>query len=376
MLRKIKTELVYRQFKFYVNYRISEIRGYSVRQFIRHMARPQKEVSISRIAKEGGVSVATVSRVMNRRVGVSEETRARIDNLLRKYAFTTHYPQSRPPKIAVLIGDLNNYTSKALKGIFAHARESSVEITLITKTESSRPSILERIRDQQCAGVIVLLADHYAEDQAGLSASELPVILLDAQSTLAGLGFIDNDSYTGSCEAARHLMDHGHQKIGFLRYLRSSTNQMQRLKGYTDTLLAAGIEPKLEWISESPLPPSTQTGGIDGFWAMEQLFRQAPDLTAVLAVDDELALGALTYLHQSGRKVPEDVSLVGFDNYPETEIWYPSLTTVDHPIERAGYLASKSISEIIANPGTIALPRMTIPTRLIVRKSTGPVRTG
>lgn len=336
------------------------------------MARPQKEVSISRIAKEGGVSVATVSRVMNRRVGVSEETRARIDNLLLKYAFTTAYPQSRPPKIAVLIGDLNNYTAKALKGIYANARKGGVEITLITQTSNSRPTLLERIRDQQCAGVIVMLADKYVEDQEDLSASELPVILLDAQSSLPGVGFIDNDSYSGSCEATQHLLDLGHRKIGFLLYRCSSTNQIQRLKGYQDTLSAAGIKFRPEWTAASPLAPSLNTGGIDGYRAMEQLLRQTPNITAVFAVDDEIALGALTFLHKSGRRIPADISVVGFDNYPETEIWYPALTTVDHPIEQAGYLASQIITQIIAAPGKVSLPRMTIPTRLIIRESTGP----
>lgn len=340
------------------------------------MARHPQEVSITRIAKEGGVSVATVSRVMNRRVGVSEATRDRIDQLLRKYRFTTTYPQSRQPKVAVLIpvDDFNNYIAKALKGIFTYAREGDMEVSLVTRSTHPRTTTLEQIRDQQCAGVIVLLPDYYVDEHRLLAASELPVMFLDAQIAIEGAGFIDNDSYSGSCAATRHLLELGHRRIGFLRYHLSSLNQIQRFKGYENTLKEAGIQPTPAWLAESPAPDRRNVKGIDGLRAMKRLLEQAPDITAVLAVDDEMAFGAITHLHKIGKKIPADISIIGFDNYPETEIWYPALTTVNHPIQLAGYHASKAIKDAIDNPGKWRPPQEILPTRLVVRESTGPAR--
>ncbi len=179
-----------------------------------------------------------------------------------------------------------------------------MEVNLITRSTHPRTTTLEQIRDQQCAGVIVLLPDYYIDEHRILGDSELPVMFLDAQIAIEGAGFIDNDSYSGSCAATRHLLELGHRKIGFLRYHLSSLNQIQRFKGYENTLKEAGIQPTPTWVAESPAPDRRIVRGIDGLRAMKHLLEQAPDITAVLAVDDEMALGAMTHLHKSGKKNP------------------------------------------------------------------------
>jgi len=338
------------------------------------MARQPQEVSISRIAREGGVSVATVSRVLNRRVGVSETTRARIEELLRKHEFTTTYPQSRAPKLAVLVpfGDFTPYICKALNGVFALAREAGIEVSLIIPNGHRRTTALEQIRDKQCSGVVVLLAEFFKRDHQAIAKSELPVVFLDEQVHLEGAGFIDNDSYSGSCVATRHLLDLGHRKIGYLRYYSSSLNQIQRFQGYVDTMKSAGLPTEERWIANAPPSGDKNIRGIDGLQAMSKLLEKAPEITAVLAVDDDIALGAMTAIHKSGRKIPDDISIVGFDNYPETEMWYPALTTVDHPIEQAGYRAAKAVCQAWSTPGKRQLPHEILPTRLVIRDSTGP----
>jgi LacI family transcriptional regulator len=338
------------------------------------MARQPQEVSISRIAKEGGVSVATVSRVLNRRVGVSEATRARIDGLLRKHEFTTSYPQSRASKLAVLVpfGDFTPYICKALNGVFALAREEGIEVSLIIPNGHRHTTALEQIRDKQCAGVVVLLAEFFKRDHEAIASTELPVVFLDEQINLDGTGFIDNDSYSGSGAATRHLLDLGHRKIGYLRYFSSSLNQLERFQGYEDAMKAAGIPMEEKWIANAPPSGDKNIRGLEGLRAMNKLLEQAPDITAVLAVDDDIALGAMTAIHKSGRKIADDISIVGFDNYPETAIWYPALTTVDHPIEQAAYQAGKAVSHAWSNPGKWRLPHEILPTRLVIRESTGP----
>lgn len=345
----------------------------TVRNF-KKMARHRQEVSISRIAEEGGVSVATVSRVMNRRVGVSEETRARIDELLRKYEYTAHYPTQRAPRIAVLCPghDLTDYLRKAINGVFHYIQKHEMDVAIISRSNRPRTTLLQQIRDQQYSGIIVLLSEYLQNEHLELGNSELPVIFLDIQVNIEGTGFIDNDSYSGSCAATQHLLELGHRKIGYLQYQPPSLNQLQRQKGYENTMKAAGITIEKNWVIYTRKEEWSPVRGLLGLRTMQHLLEQAPEITAVMAVDDEMALGAMTAIHESGRKIPGDISIVGFDNYPETEVWYPALTTVDHPIEEAGYQAAKAIDHALKNPGQWKLPREIFPTRLIVRKSTGP----
>ncbi|PAW79483.1 MAG: hypothetical protein B9S32_02790 [Verrucomicrobia bacterium Tous-C9LFEB] len=341
------------------------------------MARRRREISIYRIAEEAGVSAATVSRVINRRVGVSEATRARIDELLRRYHFLPDYPLQRAPKIAFTVpsnNGLNDYIRKALNGVFHYVADRGIDVSIIHYREKSKTSLLQQIRDQQCSGVIMIIPDHFREEFQSLNDSGLPVILLDSQSDLPKLGYIDNDSYSGSCAAARYLLDLGHRRIGYICHAHvSNHDHRERLRGYKDTLVAAGITPQGHWLAHTPpIKPSEHVRGMAGLRAMELLLKQAPEITAVMALDDDMALGALTAIHQSGRKIPEEISLIGFDNYPETLVWFPALTTVNHPIEQGGYRAAEAIAQAWANPGQWTPPHEILPTHLIVRASTGP----
>lgn len=339
------------------------------------MSRRRREINIYRIAEEANVSPATVSRVLNNRTGVSNKTREVIAHLLQKYNFSPDYPQTRAPKLGVLCpwDDLTDYFRKAMKGVFRFARKQEMEVSIITQVGRSRHTLLEQIRDQQCRAVIVLLSEHFDGEHLEISKSEIPVIFLDCQANIEGAGFIDNDSYSGSCAATQHLLQLGHEKIGYLMYSSTSFDHEQRLRGFTDTMSRAGITVPPRHIVAATEGDWSNARGVIGIRTMSRLLEQAPDLTAVMTVDDELALGALTTIHQSGRSIPADFSVVGFDNYPETEAWYPSLTTVDHPVEEGAYLAAEALHAAIMSPTARNLPRRVLPTRLVVRNSTGPV---
>lgn len=342
------------------------------------MARRPQPNSIYRIAKEVGVSAATVSRAMNNRTGVSEEVRTKVAQLLAKYQFTPNYPSSRRTRIAFLTGEDNSgYILRALSGILEYARQHELDVNLIFHNGDSGTKLLQTIRDQQCSAIIAGPGDGFKKLSEELIRSTLPVVFLDTAVDDPRLGYIDNDSYSGSAAATRHLLDQGHRKIGYLLHYDNPTtgvafDHLQRFKGYEDTMRKAGVSIDTAWVVRSPMAKNTKRGTA-GITAMEELLRQAPELTAVMAVDDSMALGALTVIHKSGRKIPEDISVIGFDNYDDTENWFPALTTVDHPIEQAGLLAAENIDMAVRNPGAWTPPSVTLPTRLIVRESTGPV---
>ncbi len=338
------------------------------------MARKSQDVSIYRIADEAGVSVATVSRVLNRRAGVSEDMRYRIDVLLRKYNFKANYPQPRSSRIAVLIPDgyFSTYLREAISGIQEYAAKVGLSVNIIIQSQDGS-SALEQVRDQQCAGVIVLLATE-PEYYRDLGLSELPVIFLDYAFQVKGAGMIGHDAYNGGCEAMRHLLKLGHKKIGLLRYNYIKSDHLSRLNAYEKMMDEAGIERNPNWImcgsAEEHYSPRQSIGII----LMNHLLDRTPEVTAVLAMDDLIATGAITAIHRRGLSIPGDISIVGFDNYPESSCLFPALTSVDHPISRAGYLAMEAIAKALKAPTSWTLPHTILPTSLVVRESTGPVK--
>lgn len=339
------------------------------------MSRKTRNVSIYRIAKEAGVSVPTVSRVINKRAGISEATRKKVNAFLRQYNFSPDYPAMRTVKIAVIYPwtDLTDYFRKAVKGIYQYAEKNELMVNIIIVQSLQKESLLEAIRDQQCSGVVALLPEQYRHELNLLAKSDLLTVLVDSMTEEKTLGFIDNDSFHGSRAAVKHLLELGHRNIAYLTYENPSLNQLQRFKAAENALRTHNIEflpGNVIRLADSQL---SSTRGKSGYVAMQALLNQSRNITAVIAVDDSMALGAMTAIHEHGMKIPEDISVVGFDNYPETEMWYPQLTTVDHPLEKAGYMSAEAIHRGLKNPANWVPPREILQTQLIIRKSTGEV---
>jgi LacI family transcriptional regulator len=342
------------------------------------MSRRRREINIYKIAEEAGVSASTVSRVVNNRIGVNEETRISITELLKKYGFTPDYPRQRPPKIAFVSpwDDLTEYFRKGFQGVYRYCQKHEIDVNILIRSSHDNHTLLEKLRDQQCSGAIVMLGENLQKEHLELSSSGMPVIFLDSPVNLANVGYIDHDAYSGSCAATQHLLELGHKAIGYLTFPEPSINQFQRFKGYENTMKAAGLPINPRWIVSAEVLNKTdgRIRGLRGFRAMTQLLQDAPEITAVMTVDDNMAFGAMTAISRSGRHIPEDISVVGFDNYAETEMWFTALTTVNHPIAEAGVLAAKAIDQALRHPGSGPLIREILPTKLIIRQSTGPVR--
>jgi len=334
------------------------------------MARKAKPVSISSIAAELGISAATVSRAINNRAGVSEELRRRVGVLLEKYRFRPTYPASRLPRLAVVTGSpsITPYAAAVLSGIYRCVGEGNVSAAAIVVPPATADKLLDLVRDQQCSGIILIVPAYYASQYRNLSESGLPVMLVDETAEVPGIGYVDNDSFAGSLEAARHLIALGHREIGFITSDSDTSNHRDRFNAYKQALNEAGID----------FDPARVTGAIkgieimeSGFLAMRELLDRNLPLTAVMAINDEVALGALSAAKTAGRRVPEDISIVGFDDNNFSEFLDPPLTTVRHEAEQAGYLAARAIDEYLRSD--TPLPRQVLPTRLVIRRSSSSV---
>ena len=336
------------------------------------MARKPKTVSITSIAAELGVSPSTVSRAINNRAGVSEMVRQRVAELLGKYDFRPTYPASRLPRIAVVTGsgEVTPYAAGVLSGIYRYVQAGTLSATAVIHPASETGTLLNLIRDQQCSGVILIVPAHFTAELPQLSEAGLPVMLVDETTTLPGCGFIDNDSYSGALEAARFLIKLGHRRIGCLDSRTPTDNHRRRFQAWQDAQAEAGI------ICDSALHINfcaTSCSEMEyGKIAMTELFSRAPDLTAVMAANDEIAAGAMAAARERGRRIPEDLSITGFDDNEFAAFLEPPLTTVQRDMRQAGYLAAEALDAFLNSRKP--LPREVLPARLVVRNSCCPPR--
>lgn len=310
------------------------------------MARKIKPVSISSIAAELGVSPSAVSRAINNRAGVSEETRRRVGVLLEKYRFRPAYPASRLPRVAVVTGSahLAPYSASVLSGICRYVCGGTISAAALVVPESGRGRLLDLVRDQQCSAVILIVPACFAADFPVLSASGLPVMLVDETVVFPGSGYIDNDSRTGSLEAARYLIGLGHRRIGYIVSRSATSNHRERFDAYREALAEAGIG----------FDPALAVSGIEGggemefgFRAMRELLSRGKPFTALMATNDEIALGAISAAREAGLRIPADLSVIGFDDNAFSAFIDPPLTTVRHDAEQAGFLAARAVDEYL-----------------------------
>ena len=230
-----------------------------------------------------------------------------------------------------------------MKGIYSYAHTNGLMVNIIIAQSHRKESLLEAVRDQQCSAVIAMLTENYRNELEGMGDTDLPIVVIDSVVHDPKIGFIDNNSYSGSCEAAKHLIDLGHKRIGYITYSQPSLNQIQRFKGAENTLKSNGIDLAADNVIQLEMDQTTLVRGENGYVAMKKLLERNRNLTAVMAVDDSMALGVLAAIHEAGLRVPEDISVVGFDNHAETQFWHPALTTVEHPVGKAGEMAIEAI---------------------------------
>jgi DNA-binding LacI/PurR family transcriptional regulator len=322
-----------------------------------------QKINITQIAEEAGVSIATVSRVLNGRNGVSEDVRRRVNAFLRKHNYIGDNHLNREKKIAVVsaVKSFCSYVSELYAGIEAAAAEKKIEYCIINRNENSRRKLLEDIREQQCSGVLLLVPTLFEKDLPNLAASELKVIAMDQPSALAEIGFVGNDSYKGSLEAARYLISSGHTRIGYLKYPLDTYDHILRLKGYNDALEEAGLFSLEGCIPGGETPQ--ETCGI-----AKEFLETHPEITAVMCTSDDMASAVLRAAWEIGRKIPEELSVIGFDDLPSSSLMTPALTTVRHAIRESGYLAMTELDLCLRDPSR-PLPDQVLPTSLVIRES-------
>ncbi|ACZ31919.1 transcriptional regulator, LacI family [Xylanimonas cellulosilytica DSM 15894] len=333
---------------------------------------PRKPPVIADVARVAGVSVPTVSRVLNGTVPVSEERRARVMAAVKALDYRPNgaarsLANQAGSMIAVFAGNTMRYGYAAtIQGVEEAARQAGLMV-VVTVVAGDDDDVVETAVNhalgQPLVGAIVLDFD----PPGGATLERLPHWLPAVAAASGGSSNEDRsrvymDDRVAASHATRYLLDLGHSTVHHVAI--PSAGGSARVHGWRDTLTDAGIE-----------PPAVVHPGWDPLAARDVGLRLASDsrVTAILAGNDELAIGLIKGLVDGGRRIPDDVSVVGFDDHPLSQLWIPPLTTVRQDFVRLGRRAVELLVEQTTSGERAPSVRM-IPD-LVVRESTGPART-
>ncbi|HEY0510750.1 MAG TPA: LacI family DNA-binding transcriptional regulator [Thermoanaerobaculia bacterium] len=336
--------------------------------------------SIKEVALRAGVSIATVSRVLNDKGPVAVETRQRILEAIEKLRYVPHGAArslitNQTDTIGVLLPDLyGEFFSEVIRGIDQAARRDGFHV-LVSGFHSDRAEIAAVLRALRgrVDGLIVLSPDVDAQTLRRNLPETLPVVLLntrvDGQLDGAAFDAINLDNRGGAFAMVRHLAGLGHRRIALIEGPEENADARERRRGYRDALRAEGVErsPALELAGDF----SEEAG----YRAGRRLLALAPRPTAVFAANDSMAIGCLFALREAGVQVPGDVALAGFDDIPIARYITPPLSSVHVPIAELGTRAMERLLHAVESKNEHERRQETVPTTLMVRGSCGGAAT-
>jgi LacI family transcriptional regulator len=332
-------------------------------------------VTIYEVAREAGVSTATVSRVINDRRHVRETTRLKVEVAMDRLGYVANRQArglagGRSKVIGLLVYELgSSYFTQLIKGIDAAVTSIGYDLMLYTthaRREREARHAAELARGP-VDGLIIVLAVDIRSYVDRLHDQHVPFVLLDHDSDVPGTTFITAANRRGAHDAVDHLTRLGHRRIGLITGTPGTSSARERLAGYRDALQDAGIEHD---------PALVVTGDFledRGFAATKELLQLPVPPTAIFTSADTAGFGALRALREAGLRVPQDISIVGFDDIPESSLVTPPLTTVRQPLKEMGATAVRLLRNLMDDPAMT--PRRTeLATELIIRDSTAPLR--
>jgi len=332
--------------------------------------------SIKEVALKAGVSIATVSRVINDKGPVAVETRQRILTAIEQLRYVPHGAArslitNQTDTIGVLLPDLyGEFFSEVIRGIDLAARRSGHHV-LISGFHSDRAEIeavLRALRGR-VDGLIVLSPDVDAQGLRRNLPETLPVVLLNTRingrADGAAFDAINVDNHGGAFAMVRHLAALGHRRIALIRGPAENADALERLRGYRAALRTEGLAPSPEL--EIPGDFSEESG----YRAGERLLALEPRPDAVFAANDSMAIGCLFALREAGVEVPRDVALAGFDDIPIARYVTPQLSSVHVPIAELGTRAMERLLHAVEHRNEHERRQETVPTTLVVRGSCG-----
>ena len=335
--------------------------------------------SIQDIAKQAGVSIATVSRVINSKPGVTEKTQNRIKSILDKYNYRpTRIKKGDYLNIGVVIpchgaaSFSDWYTNQLLEGVYSFSFSDFINVVTIPLDDylSMRIDVKQELVRKHIDGIIVINATRESAYTRELHEDGFPVVLIN-EDMGGSVHSIFSDSGDGVYRVVRMMLERGHRDIEFFHGHLSFTDTAVRINGFKKAMLEAGVD---DWERHLVLnnPYSNMPQVNLGYERAVERIKSGSSFTAVLCNNDDIALGVLKACTEAGLKVPDDVSLCGFDDHHYGRYLTPSLSTIRQSLKEMGKGAVDVLSRIIKeNAKSFSPLKQIFPVELIVRDSLG-----
>lgn len=336
----------------------------------------RQQTTLAQIAAAAGVSTMTASRALAGQPGVSADVRAELRRLAEEMGYETNRVARKLASgssrvIGVLASGLDTPFVAALVTAIARAGAAAgndVLIDAIIDYERRAKGGVMQLLQQFTDGVIAVLPYEHGFITT-LSRARIPVMTIDHPRAHAEFPSVAADSYGGARAALAHLAQLGHRRIAFIGGAPQLESSHERRRAYDDAVAVLGLTRDASLVLDGDY---TLEGGRR---AAERLLKLKKRPTALFAANDLSAFGAMAVLQQGGVRIPDEISVVGFDDIPAAAQWHPSLTTVRQPVDELGRAAVQTLLALIS--GLLApTPQLILPTELVVRESSGPVGAG
>jgi len=326
--------------------------------------------TLAEIAREAGVSAPTVSKVLNGRADVAPATRTRVEDLLRAYGYRRRRAEAtRSPLIDLVFHELESaWAMEVIRGVENAAREEGLSVVLSESAGRLTPgrTWADQVAARRPHGVILVLSGLDESQRALLTSRSIPFVVMDpAGDPGDDVPSVGATNWQGGLAATRHLIELGHTRIASISGPSRMMCSRARVDGYRAALETAGLPVDPDLLKVGDFHHET------GYRAGLELLRSPNRPTAVFAGNDLQALGLYEAARELGLRIPEDLSVVGFDDLPIARWVGPPLTTVRQPLMEMAETAAKLVLDLGRVEGTPGATRVELATSLVVRNSTG-----
>jgi LacI family transcriptional regulator len=336
-----------------------------------------KKVTILHIAEEAGVSYQTVSRVINNRPDVAAETRERVQHVIatlgyQPNAIARSLASKRTRTLGLITADLSEYFyAQMIVGAQAEARNQGYRFMLgsVERNPHNEPEFVRMMAERHVDGLLLARIGTATENDYinQLLQDSVPLVTTSYHLQDAPLTVVDVDNVAGANMATRHLLELGHRHIAMITGPMDIQSAHDRVTGYTQALAEAGFGTEQSLIAHGDWQHRS------GYLAMQDLLARGRRFTAVFAHNDSMAIGALHALRQARLRVPQDISIVGYDDRPEAAYADPPLTTIRQPTHEVGVIATRLLIQAIEQPA-MAPQQILLGVELIQRDSVADIR--
>jgi LacI family transcriptional regulator len=324
------------------------------------------------VARAAGVSVATVSRVVNGVAVVRDETRIRVETEIARLRYAPNAAArslitNRTSTVGVVLPDIwGEYFSEVIRGIDVSARQAGYHV-LVSSSHSDLAEFREVLRTMygRVDGLIVMSPDAAPGSLEGFLPPALPVVFLNSAPGGGRHASLNVDNRGGARAMVAHLLSIGHRRVALVNGPSTNSDAAERRRGFREALRAAGLR------ADDAAEIAGDFGEECGEAAGEAIARYSPRPTAVFVANDSMAIGVLLALRRAGLRVPEDVAVAGFDDIPIARFSSPPLSTVRNDLRNLGERALWRLLAELSGEGSSSAAREVLPFRLVLRESTG-----